>query len=511
MSNDPLLQVAIACSRSLDPNDAASETDLANTIAASCGDDDTRAIRIMAECVSEWPSEVRPDLARITKAIRYYIRRTPVAETASAAKAAPGDIPLDVLTDWDGYIGIAVRDMAETSTIYQPALALATTLAVFGAVFGRLLATPTDLRTNLYTIGLCPTGGGKEGPRTYWKKIITASKGSGILHPELIASEGGIYSSVKKNPSGIFMIDEIGRMMQSVNGKNSGNHEKGILTALLSLFSQANSVFSGKAFADQTRRPVEPIIEPCVCVSGTGNADDFWSAFTSQDVTNGFLPRLLIFQTPDKVPEPNYTQKRNFDERILGVLDRWNDYRTQNFLSEMSGNLVHHASYGKGAERLWTAYQKDIHARRNRSKDRVDIELLTRLWENASKVALISAGARYEPADVRNVAVSADDTDRAIRLVECLYETTKWHVGRNVSENDYHKDLNKVLKIIESAGQYGVTKRDLLRRIPGIQPRQREDILSSLDDAGMIVRSHEPTGGRPREVIVSALHYSGSL
>jgi hypothetical protein len=414
------------------------------------------------------------------------------------------DLPADLLTGWPGWIGLAVEDMRRTCPVYQPALALATSLAAWGVVVGRQVSSPSDLRTNLYTVGLCPTGGGKEGPRHYWKNVFSLGKHSSIFqHPELIASESAVYSSVRCKPSALFMIDEIGRIMANINGAKAAAHERGIMTALLTLYSQANSVFAGKAFADQKSRPVDPIVQPCVGIAATGNPDDFWNSFTAADATSGFLPRLLIFQVPRSIPEPQDTVSRDPDPRLIEVVDRWAANRSG--LSDARGPQPHQVPYRGGAAAIWRDYRRDLHRRRNEATGRLQIELMTRLWENAQRVALCCAAARCSgPDDLGGAGIGEEDSERAIRLVESLYARTLHHAGLNIAESEHHRTQQRLRRAIEEAGEQGLSQRDIARRFSHVPAKSRDEMLTALAEAGWIaLELRQGARGRPRNACVS--------
>src|ERR1700736_5792429 len=54
-------------------------------------------------------------------------------------------------------------------------LELSAVLPFVGALLGRRFASPTDLRTNFYTVALADSGYGKDHARTQLKRLITAA------------------------------------------------------------------------------------------------------------------------------------------------------------------------------------------------------------------------------------------------------------------------------------------------------------------------------------------------
>ena len=62
----------------------------------------------------------------------------------------------------DGVLGLMVEHILATAIRPQPWLAVGAALAVLGALMGRKVCTPTNLRSNLYVLGIAESGGGKD-------------------------------------------------------------------------------------------------------------------------------------------------------------------------------------------------------------------------------------------------------------------------------------------------------------------------------------------------------------
>ncbi|MEO5355184.1 MAG: PriCT-2 domain-containing protein, partial [Magnetococcus sp. XQGC-1] len=75
------------------------------------------------------------------------------------------DTPGWNVTDIDGVLGLLVAFMLATATRPQPILAVGNALCALGALMGRRYRTETNLRSNLYIIGIADSGSGKK-PRS---------------------------------------------------------------------------------------------------------------------------------------------------------------------------------------------------------------------------------------------------------------------------------------------------------------------------------------------------------
>jgi hypothetical protein len=88
---------------------------------------------------------------------------------------AAGHISLSDLTSPGGVVSDIVDWIVSSSSRPSRELALAATLPFVGALIGRRVASPTDLRTNIYAVGLAGSGYGKDHARTQLKRLITAA------------------------------------------------------------------------------------------------------------------------------------------------------------------------------------------------------------------------------------------------------------------------------------------------------------------------------------------------
>jgi len=321
------------------------------------------------------------------------------------------------------------------------------------------------------------------------------------LHAEAIASETAVISAALAKPSATFLIDEIGRMIAACNGTKASSHERGILTALLTLFTSSASVYTGKAYADTKARPAVEIDQPCVGVFAVGNGEEFWSNLSTGDITNGFLPRVLIFEPDEMLPTFKTPAPLRADEGVTNVIGRWRTLRSG--LNEFAPD-PHMVSYGPGAAALWAAFQQDIHDKRKQNGPLMEREMLTRVWEKANKVALIRACSRSEPEALREIQITKDDTDHSIALVQYLHRRAMTSVVRNVGDSQYQLQLKKVLNFIMTGREGGKAMRDVARYCQRVPRHLRDDIMANLTEGGQVV----VTARNNRRVCIAATYAS---
>ena len=92
----------------------------------------------------------------------------------------------------------------------QPTLTLQAFLAC------RKVRDPSDIRTNLYLLGLAHSASGKDFPRKLNNKILH-SVGLANCLGERFASGEGVQDALFQTPAMLFQTDEIDGLLQSIN------------------------------------------------------------------------------------------------------------------------------------------------------------------------------------------------------------------------------------------------------------------------------------------------------
>jgi predicted transcriptional regulator len=75
---------------------------------------------------------------------------------------------------------------------------------------------------------------------------------------------------------------------------------------------------------------------------------------------------------------------------------------------------------------------------------------------------------------------------------------------RHIAENRTHALHQKVLRLIQRAGDEGIVQSDLTRKTQFLEARQRQEILTTLIEAGEIELRKRPSGTKPAMIYRSA-------
>ncbi len=419
-------------------------------------------------------AEVSVDLSRIL---------TP----KGSAPGDPGAFP-DECLNVPGLIGDVMEYNLRTAMYPQPALAMAGALTLLAVLTGRKVVDERGTRTNLYALGLAPSGSGKEHARAVNKNLLirASSEGEKMIGPERIGSSAGLVAAVHSQPAVLFHIDEFGKMLATMRNAAKSPHLYNIASVLMQLYSSSGTIWIADAYADlkKTKR----IIQPHACVYGTGTPEDFWAGLTKENVSDGLLGRLMVF-------EGGYVRRQapatpEAPTEILERIRKWLEFRPSG-----AGNLDTTpkqvcVSLSPGAKSRLDEHLDSICERRERETP-TTAAVWSRSGEKTAKLALLFACSRWDGE--AEPCVEFDDVDRAVRIINWLTRKMIRQAFEHVSENDNEARSKKLMRLIDGE----MTINELTRKSQWLRARERQEILADLEACGYITSERRDTGGRP--------------
>lgn len=390
----------------------------------------------------------------------------------------------------DGALAQFVAHTCASAPSPQPWLTLGAGLAMFGAAAGRRYAGPTNLRTNLYAIGIADSGGGKDHPLRASTRLMIAAGLANHVGSSKIASGAGLLTAITRNPSIYFPLDEVGFLISSAaDRKRAPKHLTEIIDNLTEFYSLADSTFLGIAYANDKEKPREVIEQPCLCLFGVTTPGVFWGSLSSDNVIDGSLARMLIFESENHYPDPQHDLISNEPPADLVALMEAVAKGADGSMPFPLGNAA------SAIPKPWTVPyatpQAEARARAMR-EEQIDMlrrhqdthltGIIARLAENAAKVALIKA-ITDNPGSPQ---ITAADLDWGMGIASRSVQTLMHAVKERVADNDYEATMKRVHKVVADAGSAGIDGNNLSRRTQGVDRRKRIDILAHLEEAGMI-------------------------
>lgn len=427
-----------------------------------------------------------------------------VSKMENAAPVLPATAPrmsgTVLLVDGEklpGILGRTCKWVNSCAVKPQPVLTMMNVLAVAGAVFGRRYQGHTGIRTNLYMVGIAPTGSGKEHSRSCMKALLGLAGQDELLGGDKIISAAGVATMLAKFPRRVIQLDEIGMFLQAIGHKNAGSYERMISMVLTELFSSSKSVWNGGHYADMKKETIT-VAAPHLCIYGTTTLSSYAAALKRETIASGELNRYLVLPGDAR---PELIMSPGLGKPPASLVEEWRAMAAA--VGRVGGNLADQpevlpepvlVTVGDGEVAAWNAM------RREQEKLAADLgEDMGPLWmryaENAMKVALVCAIAR----DCEKPVLHGEDLEvgRAIARVAVEYALTL--AREHMVSGDFEKNCQRVLQKIRAAGSGGLGRQSLSKASWNwnLDKRGLDNVLGTLLDGGSIAVKGS-TGDTPR-------------
>jgi hypothetical protein len=400
----------------------------------------------------------------------------------------PGPFPAHLLAV-PGFIEQVIAHNLATATRPQPVLALAAAICLQAVLAARKVRDERGNRTNLYCVGIAPSGAGKDHARKVNKNILFAADLVEHEGNEDLASDAGLVTAVENEPAILFQIDEFGRFLRTIGDPKKAPHLFNVLTALMKLYSSADTVFRGKAYADRKRNKV--VDQPCVSVYGTTVPEHFFESLTADSLNDGFIARLLVFEA-QATPTRQRARAAAVPEVILATARWWGDFKPGgNLRTEHPEPLVVPATPEAGAvfDALAALVDHEL------ARDEDGRSLWARAEEKACRLALVYACSK----DHAKPVIDEDAAKWACALSEYLTRRMLYVAHEWVADGLFDARQKRVLRIIRRAGG-AIGRRELSRRTQWLTQRERQEVIDNLIETCQLEVRTEETATRPRVV-----------
>jgi hypothetical protein len=319
----------------------------------------------------------------------------------------------------------------------QPMFALAAAIGFAGTVLGRRVETDSGLRTNFYLLCLGPSGSGKESPRQCLKALLTAVN-STFFGGEDFASDTGLLKSLEDEPVRMFLLDEFGRFLKAMANSKSGQHLINIPTVLLKLFSSANSIFIPKLYGD--KRMNFTISQPHACLFATSVRGSVYENLTSESVSDGFLARMLIFETETPEPLRQNPTREGVSNGIVETAENWIELGNIAQLSMATWRdapTVRQVGASAGARKIYDALEERATVKRKALGENPEAALWTRVREHAEKLGVVYACCEHQTKPFVGEAAAMWGS----ALAEWLVAKSGVHAHGRIADNPLHAKI----------------------------------------------------------------------
>ena len=407
----------------------------------------------------------------------------------------PGDFPADCLLP-PGFIADVARYTTATADEPQPILSLGGAMCLLSVLTGRKIRNERDNRTNIFVLGLGPSGCGKDHPRKVNVDVLSEIGRYDLCGPNALGSGHGIESQLREHPAKLFQLDEIGDLLKAIKKEKSGGYMETILQKIKMLMTSAHTTYSNGATADAKK--LFTINQPHLVIFGTATAEKFWDNLTADSIEDGFLGRIL----PLEVHGYGETQDSEWTEipsRVIEQARAWSEF------SPVDGNLgsvnprpaVYRMTTEAGDRHRRYCREIDTRIPKDGSHKKTD-GLWKRARGRAASLALLLAASRQGPTAEGQIEIV--DVNLAIKITNWITRRTIFKVHTEVSENQFQRDTNRVLAIV---AKLRPDRSMLTNKTPWLRKKDRDEIVEHLLVTGAIVREEVKTKTNPRVIFRS--------
>ncbi|MCC6284786.1 MAG: DUF3987 domain-containing protein [Phycisphaerales bacterium] len=401
----------------------------------------------------------------------------------------PGPVPEQFL-DVPGFVSEVMAHNRQTAHRWQPMLALAGAICLQAVLAGRKVRDERGNRTNLYVVCLAGSGSGKDNARLINKDVLFKAGLNELEGNEELASDAGLVTAVEAQPAVLFQIDEFGRWLKTIGDPKKAPHLFNVISTLMKMYSSARSVFKGKAYADAKRNKV--IDQPCVSLLATTAPEHFKQALTPDAMSDGFMARLIVFETGEMPPRVWQPEKEP-PASIVEAARWWGGFNPGGNLNrEHPKPLVVPTTDEARAVFNRLAAAADAEMERPREDVR---SIWARAEEKACRLALIYACSR----DRENPVIDEGAAEWACGLSEHLTRRVLYLAHEYVSQGEFDAKQKAVLRAMRAAGGR-MSRSQMCRVTQHLTQRERDDVIENLKETGRLKEAVEPTAGRSRRV-----------
>lgn len=381
----------------------------------------------------------------------------------------PGPFPDRLVFSIPGLCEEIITHTLRTAPRQQPVLALAGALSLMSTITGRKIADESNLRTNLLILAVAPSASGKDWPRRVNTQILLETGCDSMLGSEEVASAQGIYTTVRTNPAVLLQLDEIGKMLATTTAQGSA-HMRNVPVVLMKIYSGSGGLMKLGGYVDPKRN--FEVNQPHLTVFGTTVVESLANALTPEQLTDGFISRLLFFMTENR-PDHVEPVHRALAASILDEVTLWRQFY------EDRGNLMPEnpdpraLKYKSDAASVLKEYRKSC------DKQTDHPEMWGRNYEKAKKLAMDYQASEDGPG-VQEIGVKA---------IEWGIEVSDWSTRKllsmaddYVAEDAREQFFNKIERWCRKTGTF--TQGDFTRRWRKRPARERAEILAELTTSG---------------------------
>lgn len=333
-----------------------------------------------------------------------------------------------------GIIDRFAKEVEKREYKRQPLFRYSGGIAILSSLLAGKVMAQDGSRSILYQVNIAPSGEGKDAARDAVNQVLcraermanpeaygtdTKERPQGLVI-KLPHSSSGLISCLRRKPTRLLLIDELGAVLRGLAESSSG-FSRPILTALTELFTAKPGPWQVPEYADDKANN-GPLESPHLVMMAFTVITELLEALTPESVTSGLLPRILLYfgetQAERCRPDTGFNVM-DWDHDLIQQCVDWINLPGGSDFTD----YFHIWQYEPGALELLDETDERWTDKRRALTEAGQIEgtIYTRCAETAKRIALVFAADRLEAVTRDAVAdhtITVQDVQVGIQLVE---------------------------------------------------------------------------------------------
>jgi hypothetical protein len=406
----------------------------------------------------------------------------------------PSSRPLhEVMREIGGAVEDYVSWVLATSEYPQPGLAVASLLALGGALGARRLCL-SGITSSCFVVGLAGTAEGKSRPQNCFAEVLQNAWPEMVIGNDFsstVALIDTMASDAAANRGTVVLADEYGARLRALLDARSGHQRdtRALLLAVATIgtgsYRESRSLARGGG--------VRVIHAPALTIYGSSTPSALHDALGQMALEDGLIGRHLWLSSADELPIRQWhTQRSGVPGRVLEQVARvraaheaWVQSMPPAGVDATTGQplMIYEPQavcLSPEAEMRVRQWSDGADATRRANRADPQSPLLGRGVEHIMRTALALSVLGGDPSASR---IEAHFVEAAIAVVESSIACISNSIKRHRAETDYERDVQRVRRAIMAATRDAdgwVTQSEITRCCQGVSTPRRREILASL-------------------------------
>ncbi|MCA9091241.1 MAG: bifunctional DNA primase/polymerase [Planctomycetaceae bacterium] len=420
-----------------------------------------------------------------------------VTDTDSAAISDPGPVP-DELLHIPGFVDDVMQFTLKSVKYPNRPMSFMGAIALLGALTGRKIREPGNVRTNVQILALASSGVGKDGPRKVNASILLHAGEVRKLGGKSSSGEG-IEDRLARHPIVLKQDDEIDTLFENMRDNKEARY-RNQFGMLLELFGEAGG---WRPIRDKAGQESDVIYQPHLVLFGTTTPGEFYASLSGKMLNKGLLARLITVEAGERSDRHKAAVWNEPPQHIIEAAKAWSEFRPPgwgNVSDQSNGHAVPLiVPFTREAQDTLDAFADDCDAA-YKAAAQSGSEPIMAIWaravEKATQLALIYACSMHGTEPV----IELPAVTWASTFIRHTVHRTIYMLGQHFHESEFEQKCQAVLATLavwhKQNGDEWMPYH-LITRKHRWPPREHEAIREALVDQRLIEVNVVKTSGRP--------------